>query len=31
MNHCVSEAFEHGNGDEKIDEVIEILSKVMGK
>jgi DNA-binding FrmR family transcriptional regulator len=31
MNHCVSEAFEHGNGDEKIDEIMEILSKVIGK
>lgn len=28
MEHCVTEAFEHGTGREKIDEIIEILSKV---
>lgn len=31
MNHCVTEAFANGNGEEKIDEVIEILSKVINK
>lgn len=31
MNHCVKEAFMHGDGDEKIDEIINILSKVMDK
>lgn len=31
MNHCVLEAAEQGNGGEKINEVIEILSKVMDK
>lgn len=31
MDHCVVEAFEQGNGSEKIDEIIEILSKVINK
>ena len=31
MNHCVKEAFEHDRGDEKIDEIIDILSKITGK
>lgn len=31
MNHCVKEAFEEDKGSEKIDEIIDILSKVMGK
>lgn len=31
MNHCVMEAFKHDNGDEKIDEIIELLSKIIGK
>ncbi|MDD4113904.1 MAG: metal-sensing transcriptional repressor [Herbinix sp.] len=31
MNHCVKEAFEHDKGDEKIDEIIDILSKITGK
>lgn len=31
MNHCVKEAFEHEDGSEKIDEIIHLLSKVMGK
>lgn len=31
MNHCVKEAFQHNNGSEKIDEIIELLSKVIGK
>lgn len=31
MNHCVLEAAEHGEGSEKIDEVIGILSKILDK
>jgi len=31
MNHCVMEAFRHDSGDEKIDEIIELLSKIIGK
>jgi DNA-binding FrmR family transcriptional regulator len=31
MNHCVKEAFEHDKGDEKIEEIIDILSKITGK
>lgn len=31
MEHCVKEAFEHNKGNEKIDEIIDILSKVTGK
>lgn len=31
MNHCVVEAIEHNKGQEKVDEIIELLSKVMGK
>lgn len=31
MNHCVKEAFELDKGDEKIDEIIDILSKITGK
>lgn len=31
MYHCVKEAFEGDNGDEKIEEIIDILSKVIGK
>lgn len=31
MNHCVKQAFENNQGDEKIDEVIELLGKVVGK
>ena len=31
MNHCVLEAAEHGQGGEKIDEVIGILSKILDK
>lgn len=31
MNHCVLEAAEQGQGSEKIDEMIDILSKVMDK
>ena len=31
MNHCLLEAAEQGQGSEKIEEVIDILSKVMDK
>ncbi|WP_300382248.1 metal-sensing transcriptional repressor [Clostridium sp.] len=31
MNHCVIEAIEHNKGSEKIDEIIDLLSKVIGK
>lgn len=31
MNHCVREAFEQDKGSEKIDEIINILSKIIGK
>ncbi len=31
LNHCVRQAFEHDNGDEKLDEVMELLAKVIGK
>lgn len=31
MEHCVTEAFEQGNGNEKIDEIMEILAKVINK
>lgn len=31
MNSCVKDAFEHGNGNEKIQEIIEILSRIAGK
>jgi DNA-binding FrmR family transcriptional regulator len=31
MEHCVKEAFEHDKGSEKIDEIIDILSKITGK
>ena len=31
MDHCVIEAFQHDNGDEKINEIIELLSKAIGK
>ena len=31
MYHCVKEAFEHNQGSEKIDEIIDILSKITGK
>jgi DNA-binding FrmR family transcriptional regulator len=27
IRHCVQEAFAHGNGEEKIDEVIELINK----
>ena len=31
MNHCVLEAVNEGNGDEKINEIILILSKILDK
>ena len=31
MNHCVKQAFLSDNGEEKIDEVMELLAKVIGK
>lgn len=31
MNHCVKEAFEQDKGSEKIDEVMELLAKVIGR
>jgi len=31
MHHCVMEAVKQDNGDEKIDEIIELLYKIMDK
>lgn len=31
MEHCVSESFKDGEGQQKIDEVIMVLSKIMDK
>lgn len=31
LNHCVKEAFENQNGDEKIKEIMNILSRMDGK
>ena len=31
LSHCVKEAILSDNGDEKIDEIIELLSKIMDK
>ncbi|MGI6451475.1 MAG: metal-sensing transcriptional repressor [Desulfitobacteriia bacterium] len=31
MDHCVTEAFEQGNGSKKIEEIIDILAKVINK
>lgn len=31
LTHCVKDAFTHDNGDKKIDEVIDLLSKIMDK
>lgn len=31
MNHCVLEAVDHGNGSEKINEITQILSKILDK
>lgn len=31
LNHCVKEAFLTDKGDEKLDEVMDLLAKIMGK
>lgn len=31
LNHCVKSAFLHNTGEEKIDEVMDILEKLIGK
>lgn len=31
MNHCVKEAFEKGNSEEKTQEIMNILSRISGK
>ena len=31
MHHCVKDAIKQDNGEEKIDEIIDILSKIMDK
>ncbi|NLJ95590.1 MAG: metal-sensing transcriptional repressor [Clostridiales bacterium] len=31
MNHCVMEAFKNDKDSDKIDEIIDILSKIIGK
>ena len=31
MNHCVKEAFLHDNGDEKVKEILDILSRIYGR
>lgn len=31
LNHCVKEAFLTDKGDEKLDEVMDLLTKIMGK
>ncbi|HBM80340.1 MAG: metal-sensing transcriptional repressor [Clostridiales bacterium] len=31
LNHCVKEAFLNNAGEKKVDEIIELLSKLMGK
>ena len=31
MNHCVMDAVKKDNGEEKIDEIIELLSKIIDK
>lgn len=31
MHHCVMDAVKHDNGEEKIDEIIELLSKIIDK
>lgn len=31
LNHCVKEAFLHDNGEEKVNEIIELLSRISGK
>lgn len=29
LNYCVKDAFMHNNGDEKVDEIMDLLSKLM--
>jgi len=29
INHCVKEAFEEGSGEEKVDEVMKVISRIM--
>lgn len=31
MDHCLRQAFEHDKGYEKLDEVMDLLARVMGK
>lgn len=31
LNHCVKEAFIHDNGEEKVDEIMDLLSRVISK
>lgn len=31
MNHCVKDAFKHDNGEEKVEEIIGLLSKIIEK
>ncbi|AAK81578.1 DNA-binding FrmR family transcriptional regulator [Clostridium acetobutylicum] len=31
LNHCVKEAFLNNNGEEKVDEIIELLSRISSK
>jgi DNA-binding FrmR family transcriptional regulator len=31
LNHCVKHAFENNNGDEKVDEIIGVLEKLIQK
>lgn len=31
IHHCVKDAFNHDNGEEKVEEIIELLSKIMDK
>ncbi len=31
MNHCLKEAFLHDSGEEKVDEIMLVMEKIMGK
>jgi DNA-binding FrmR family transcriptional regulator len=31
MEHCVAEAFQQGNGSEKIEEIMQILAKITSR
>ncbi|GAA0787351.1 metal-sensing transcriptional repressor [Hathewaya limosa] len=31
LNHCVKEAFMHDNGEEKVDEIISVMNKLIDK